>query len=325
MVLLFSTRHLSQGRACLPLVDACLEMRGVSWVSDTARFDDFYLLLGVAPTATEDEIYAAYRDRCFLLHPDRLAGVPSGARARAEQDIRRLNRAWEVLGDPVSRAAHDAWYHARYAVAPGASAAVAEAISRPSDHERWLIPRPARGALGALAGGCVLLVVAVVVALVGYRGRARVDAAVALLEPPVPVPTPPQMIADGGFEGSAGTWVLEGGFRLVDGAGRGGSRALRVPGEGVWSNAYTGVALALPGCYELTAWVRGSGDARVDVLTTDWQLVATLRVSRGPVWTRQAATFVTTRGGDFLVAVRDSEANAGLDLDDLRLTPCAQE
>jgi len=54
--------------------------------------DDYYDLLGVAPDASRDEIRAAYRER--------IEGLPQAEKAH-------LNRAWNVLSDPVQRDRYD--------------------------------------------------------------------------------------------------------------------------------------------------------------------------------------------------------------------------
>lgn len=61
---------------------------------------DHYATLQVAPTADAAVIAAAYRALARRYHPD-LAG------ADGEAMMRRLNAAWEVLGDPERRAAYD--------------------------------------------------------------------------------------------------------------------------------------------------------------------------------------------------------------------------
>lgn len=294
-------------------------------MSGAPRSDDFYLLLGVPSTASEDEIYAAYRDRCFLLHPDRLAGAPPGARQRAEQDIRRLNRAWEVLGDPVSRAAHDAWYTARDSVAAVQPAsAVAEL---PERSRRAAMPWP------AIVGVIAVIMFGVGAGSTALVRRARERGAPVASAAPVTAPTPtaipdpapPSIVADGGFETDAGGWVLEGGVRRAPGAGRAGSAGVRVPGDGNWDNAYRTIELPAPGCFQITAWVRGDGSARIDVLTIDWGPVATVRLGRGTGWSLQGGTVVTERTGPMLLAIRDSEAGAPLVVDDIAITPCMRE
>jgi hypothetical protein len=67
----------------------------------------YYDLLGVPPEATQEEIRAAYRTLVQLFHPDRLAHLKPESRLFAEERLKSLNRAYEVLGDPARRAAYD--------------------------------------------------------------------------------------------------------------------------------------------------------------------------------------------------------------------------
>lgn len=68
---------------------------------------NYYDLLGVSPEATPEQIRAAYRTLVQLFHPDRLAHLKPESRAFAEERLKALNRAYEVLGDPARRAAYD--------------------------------------------------------------------------------------------------------------------------------------------------------------------------------------------------------------------------
>ena len=63
--------------------------------------DDLYRVLRVEETADGAAIRVAYRALAAIHHPDH-------AGADGEQRMRELNRAWEVLRDPESRAAYDA-------------------------------------------------------------------------------------------------------------------------------------------------------------------------------------------------------------------------
>lgn len=63
---------------------------------------DHYQALGVPPHASADEIRAAYRRLMREHHPDHRPGDTD-----AEETARRLNAAWQVLGDSARRAAYD--------------------------------------------------------------------------------------------------------------------------------------------------------------------------------------------------------------------------
>lgn len=62
----------------------------------------YYELLGVAKTATVDEIKSAFRQRAKACHPDRHAGSPAH-----EEEFKRLSVAHDVLKDPMKRASYD--------------------------------------------------------------------------------------------------------------------------------------------------------------------------------------------------------------------------
>lgn len=65
-----------------------------------------YTLLGVAPNATAEEIRSAYLSQVARFHPDRHEGNPLAE--LAAEKLSELNRAYEVLSDPLRRAEYDA-------------------------------------------------------------------------------------------------------------------------------------------------------------------------------------------------------------------------
>jgi len=67
---------------------------------------DHYSLLGVRPNATGAEIEQAYRRYAAEIHPDRFFDDPA-RRRQAEQKLKQLNAAMQVLRDPRRRASYD--------------------------------------------------------------------------------------------------------------------------------------------------------------------------------------------------------------------------
>ncbi|HEX2193901.1 MAG TPA: J domain-containing protein [Candidatus Limnocylindria bacterium] len=63
---------------------------------------DFYEVLGAEPSATSDELRAAFREAVLVHHPDRPA---AGDLATRRTSI--LNRAWSALRDPLRRLHYD--------------------------------------------------------------------------------------------------------------------------------------------------------------------------------------------------------------------------
>lgn len=64
-------------------------------------------MLGVPSDASTRDIRRAYVTRARQAHPDFHAGADSSTRARNEREMRRLNEAWAVLGDPRRRQQYD--------------------------------------------------------------------------------------------------------------------------------------------------------------------------------------------------------------------------
>lgn len=65
-----------------------------------ADWEGYYEILGISPDSSDQEIKDAYRYKVNILHPDRLARVSESIRHRAEEDLKKVNRAYDVLKDP---------------------------------------------------------------------------------------------------------------------------------------------------------------------------------------------------------------------------------
>jgi preprotein translocase subunit Sec63 len=82
---------------------------------------DPYTVLGVARTASEAEIRAAYLELIAKYHPDRHQGNPLEDLAAVK--VAEINWAYEILSDPARRAAYDSgqlrWPHSPFATAAG--------------------------------------------------------------------------------------------------------------------------------------------------------------------------------------------------------------
>lgn len=67
----------------------------------------YYRRLGIARSASTEEIRVAYRELARRLHPDHQTGASAAERALAERRIREINEAWQTLRDPTTRRAYD--------------------------------------------------------------------------------------------------------------------------------------------------------------------------------------------------------------------------
>lgn len=68
------------------------------------EFKDYYATLGVAKTATQEEIKRAFRDLARKCHPD---VAKPGTKSVSEARFKEINEAYEVLKDPEKRRKYD--------------------------------------------------------------------------------------------------------------------------------------------------------------------------------------------------------------------------
>src|ERR1700757_595787 len=66
------------------------------------EFKDYYKVLGVPRTASEEDIKKAFRKLARQYHPD-VAKTKKGA----EEKFKEINEAYEVLSDPAKRKKYD--------------------------------------------------------------------------------------------------------------------------------------------------------------------------------------------------------------------------
>ena len=81
-----------------------------------AAKSDYYDILGVAKSASADEIKKAYRKQALEWHPDR----HKDDKEAAEKRFKEINEAYQVLSDQQKRAAYDQYGHAAFS--PGGAA-----------------------------------------------------------------------------------------------------------------------------------------------------------------------------------------------------------
>ena len=70
---------------------------------------DYYEILGIAKSATLEQIRGAYREAALRYHPDR---VPEAEKKDAEEKFKEISEAYAVLSDPKKRALYDQHGHA---------------------------------------------------------------------------------------------------------------------------------------------------------------------------------------------------------------------
>ncbi|MBW0297583.1 molecular chaperone DnaJ [Shewanella xiamenensis] len=62
-----------------------------------------FSVLGIKPSAKEDDIKKAYRRLSNKYHPDKLLGASDDEKEQASQQLECVKKAYEVLSDPKLR------------------------------------------------------------------------------------------------------------------------------------------------------------------------------------------------------------------------------
>ena len=68
-----------------------------------SQWEDYFEILGINPDASDEELKESYLYKVNLLHPDRLGNINEKIKRRAEEDLKKVNRAYDVLKDPIKR------------------------------------------------------------------------------------------------------------------------------------------------------------------------------------------------------------------------------
>ena len=118
---------------------------------------DYYAELGVSPSASRDEITAAFRARARVLHPDVAPDDPA-----AEARFHRAATAYRILTGPQRNAYDEARARAVTVTLTRPSRTAAAPAPQPATQSRHHLTR--RGARWALWGGVALIVLGFVAA-----------------------------------------------------------------------------------------------------------------------------------------------------------------
>src|SRR6266446_1797779 len=70
---------------------------------------DYYEVLGIERTASDDDIKKAYRKLAVKYHPDKNPGDKT-----SEDKFKEIGEAYEALSEPQKRAAYDQYGHAAF-------------------------------------------------------------------------------------------------------------------------------------------------------------------------------------------------------------------
>ncbi len=99
-----------------------------------------YEELGVAHSATHDEIKRAYHRAARRHHPDAHSQASAAIQDSARRTMVEINAAWAVLGDPDQRRRYDAELAPPPAPSPTTTPGRSDAAVSPSGYPDWFDP-----------------------------------------------------------------------------------------------------------------------------------------------------------------------------------------
>jgi hypothetical protein len=71
------------------------------------NWEDYYQILGIPQTSDDKSIKKAYLYKVQILHTDRMINLPDSVKQQAEQELKKVNYAYDVLKNPPKRREYD--------------------------------------------------------------------------------------------------------------------------------------------------------------------------------------------------------------------------